>query len=330
MIDEATLYDVLPQALDTFDMPELGTPFKGKVRDLYRVTRHKRHKLVLITTDRLSAFDRVLGLVPYKGQILNELSAFWFRHCEDIVGNHLIATPDPNITVARVATPLPVEVVVRGYLTGVTKTSLWYRYDTLGERTIYGYELPDGLEKDQPLPEPLLTPTTKGGPTGHDERLTVDEVTERGLVKPALWQQIQDVALALFRRGQEVAAQQGLVLVDTKYEFGTLENGGLVLIDEIHTPDSSRYWRADSLQSGTPVHLDPVHLDKEFVRLAYADEGYRGDGPPPPLSPDLAVQTSLRYQELFETLTGRNFGGATYPAEPRIRQVLMARYLDGL
>ncbi len=325
MIDEATLYKVLPEAFGSFDMPELGTPMRGKVRDLYRMTQHKRHNLVLITTDRLSAFDRVLGLVPYKGQILNELSAFWFRHCEDIVAHHLIATPDPNVTVARAATPLPVEVVVRGYLTGVTKTSVWYRYDTLGERSIYGYALPDGLEKNQPLPEPLITPTTKGGPTGHDERLTVAEVSGRGLVEPALWQQIQDVALALFRRGQEVAAQQGLVLVDTKYEFGTLENGGLVLIDEIHTPDSSRYWRADSLQGDTPVHLD-----KEFVRLAYADQGYRGDGAPPPLSPDLAVQISLRYQDLFETLTGHHFEGAAYPAGPRIRQVLAARYLDGL
>lgn len=325
MIDETTLYTVLPDALDHFDMPELGTPTRGKVRDLYAVTRHKRHKLVLITTDRLSAFDRVLGLVPYKGQILNELSAFWFRQCEDIVGHHLIATPDPNVTIARVATPLPVEVVVRGYLTGVTKTSLWYRYSALGERSIYGYDLPDGLEKNQPLSEPLITPTTKGGPTGHDERLSVAEVTGRGLVKPALWERMQEVALALFRRGQEVAEQNGLILVDTKYEFGTLENGGLVIIDEIHTPDSSRYWRAESLENGAPVHLD-----KEFVRLAYAEAGYRGDGPPPPLSPELAVQTSLRYQELFEMLTGREFNGAPYPAEPRIRQVLAARYLDGV
>jgi phosphoribosylaminoimidazole-succinocarboxamide synthase len=276
----------------------------------------------LITTDRLSAFDRVLGLVPYKGQVLNQLSAFWFDQTADVIGNHLIELPDPNVTVAYECEALPVEVVVRGYITGVTKTALWYRY-SLGEREIYGHRFPDGLQKNQPLPEPIITPTTKGGATGHDERLTNDEVVETGLLDQVSWAKVQEAALEIFRRGQEIAAQAGLILVDTKYEFGRLPNGEIVLIDEVHTPDSSRFWRAESYERRLAAGDEPENFDKEFVRLWYAERGYRGDGEPPAWDYDLAVKASLRYQQVYQMLTDQNFGPVLYPAEARIRAALL-------
>ncbi|MDX1523618.1 MAG: phosphoribosylaminoimidazolesuccinocarboxamide synthase, partial [Anaerolineae bacterium] len=188
MLTKETLTALVDQALAGVDIPELGQKTQGKVRDIYRRSRAGRDELVLITTDRLSAFDRVLGLVPYKGQVLTQLSAFWFEQMADVIGSHLIDLPDPNVTVAHECEALPVEVIVRGYITGVTKTALWYRY-SLGERQIYGHDFPDGLQKNQPLPAPIITPTTKGGPTGHDERLTCNEVVEHGYLDRATWDQ---------------------------------------------------------------------------------------------------------------------------------------------
>ena len=313
MLTAQHLLDLVPLALWETRLP-LGTPARGKVRDAYALPDGKR---LFVTTDRLSAFDRVLGAVPYKGQVLNQLSAFWFRETEAIVPNHMVALPDPNAMVVVPCQVFPVEVVVRGYITGVTKTSLWTRY-AQGERVIYGYRLPEGLRKNEPLPEPLITPTTKGGPTGHDERLTPQQVVEEGWLDAGTWEEVQQAALALFRLGQERARRAGLLLVDTKYEFGRAADGRILLVDEVHTPDSSRFWLAETYEERLARGEEPESLDKEYVRLWYAEHGYQGDGDPPPLPADLAAALAFRYIQAYERLTGEAFAPAPYPAEPRI------------
>lgn len=304
---------LLPSALAGTDLP-LPNKQTGKVRDSYALTGGRR---LLVTTDRLSAFDRVLACVPYKGQVLNQLAAWWFERTRDIIPNHLISVPDPQALEAVEAQPFPVEVIVRGFITGVTTTALWYRYE-LGERNIYGYHLPSGLRKNQALPEPIITPTTKGGDTGHDERLTCAEVVKRGLLDAGTWERVQTAALALFVRGQALAQAAGLILVDTKYEFGRGPDGRVVLIDEVHTPDSSRFWRLASYAGCLAVGAEPENFDKELVRLAYAEQGYRGEGPPPSMPASLWANTSHRYMAIYELLTGRAFKPAAYPAEPRL------------
>src|SRR5512141_2611611 len=241
MLGADRIRQLLPLALNDTNLPLPGKQ-AGKVRDWYPLPGGRR---LLVTTDRLSAFDRILAKVPYKGQVLNQLSAWWFEQTKDIIANHFSSVPDPNVSIVTTVKPLPIEVIVRGYITGVTSTALWYRY-SIGERTIYGYDFPEGLKKNQALPEPIITPTTKGGVTGHDERLTGAEVTEKGLLDAQIWEQVQFAALAIFKRGQEIARKAGLILVDTKYEFGIAPDGSVMLIDEVHTPDSSRYWKADT------------------------------------------------------------------------------------
>lgn len=301
------------------DLSFLGPKTAGKVRDIYEYN----NALILITTDRLSAFDHILGLVPYKGQVLNQLSAFWFRELKDIIGSHLLATPDPNVTVGVKCKPLPVEIVVRGYISGVTETSLWRRYSQ-GERTIYGYEFPDGLKKNEVLASPLITPTTKARDGGHDEPITNAQVVENGLVDPGTWGQVCEAACAIFQRGQEIAAKAGLILVDTKYEFGLTPQGELVLIDEVHTPDSSRFWVADTYAKQLAAGEEPENFDKEFIRLHYAANGYRGEGDPMPLPQDLARQASTRYILTYEMLTGKAFVPGEQPAAERIAHNLQA------
>ncbi|MER3545838.1 MAG: phosphoribosylaminoimidazolesuccinocarboxamide synthase [Chloroflexota bacterium] len=315
MLSQDDIMEALPHALAGVDLPGLGPKLRGKVRDIYR----RDGQRILITTDRLSAFDRVLGLVPYKGQVLNQLSAFWFEATRHIMPNHVLSVPDSNVTIARECRPYPVEVIVRGYITGVTTTSLWYHYER-GARELYGLCLPDGLRKNDPLPRPIITPTTKAE-SGHDERLTRDEIIARGLVPADTWEQIEAAALALFAYGQEVARRAGLILVDTKYEFGAWE-GQPMLIDEVHTPDSSRFWRAESYAERLAAGLEPENFDKEFIRLWYAERGYRGDGDPPPWPTELAVQASLRYIRVYEMLTGQTFVPGAYPAGPRIQAAL--------
>jgi phosphoribosylaminoimidazole-succinocarboxamide synthase len=281
MIDTAAIRAQLPNALESTHLPLPGRQ-AGKVRDSYQLGGGRR---LLVTTDRLSAFDRILACVPFKGQALNELAAWWFAQTADIVANHAISVPDPNALIAHEATPIPVEVVVRGYITGVTSTALWRRYE-LGERDIYGYRFRDGLRKNEQLPEPIITPTTKGGgPTGHDERITRADVVHMGLMDGDGWERVQAAALALFTRGQAIARRAGLILVDTKYEFGRGADGGILLIDEMHTPDSSRFWLADSYASRFAAGAEPENFDKEFVRLK---------------------------------LTGRAFQPGAYPVEPRL------------
>lgn len=322
---------VLEQTFAGLDLDFLGARRSGKVRDIYE----RNDQLILITTDRLSAFDHILGLVPFKGQVLNQLSAFWFDQTRDIVANHFVESPDPNVTVGRKCRTLPVEVVVRGYISGVTKTSLWYRYSQ-GERWIYGIEFPDGLSKNDPLLQPIITPTTKAEKGGHDELITSSEIVDKGLVEEGLWDRVCNVALALFARGQQIAARGGLLLVDTKYEFGLAEDGELLLIDEIHTPDSSRFWTAASYEevrkareqkAGDGLAIpEPENFDKEFVRLAYAARGYLGDGAPPPLTEDLALQASQRYIRCYELLTGRRFVVGDLPVAARVDKNLRARF----
>jgi len=313
MLSESSLQAALPGALASVDLPFLGVRVSGKVRDMYRLA----DRLILVTTDRLSAFDRILGLVPYKGQVLTQLAAWWFAETADIIANHLIATPDPNVTVAHVCEPLPVEVVVRGYISGVTSTSLWQQY-SLGHRTIYGIDFPDGLRKNDALPAPIITPTTKARDGGHDERITSAEVVEQGLVAAPVWEQVCAAAIALFQRGQQLARRGGLILVDTKYEFGLAPDGALMLIDEIHTPDSSRFWIAATYADRIAAGQEPDNFDKEFIRLYYAAHGYRGEGDPFPLPADLAVQAAARYIRTYEMLTGETFAPGAWPAAPRI------------
>jgi phosphoribosylaminoimidazole-succinocarboxamide synthase len=312
MLTQSQLIQAIPQAIQSIDLSGFGPKQVGKVRDSYTYNGRR----ILITTDRVSAFDQVLGHIPFKGQVLNQLSAWWFEQTRDIVHNHVIDVPDPNVTIAHDAQPLPVEVVVRGYITGVTKTSLWTLYAG-GDRHPYGIALPDGLRKNDQLPQPIITPTTKAEYGGHDERLTRDEILRQGLVPASLWEQIETVALALFARGQKVARQAGLILVDTKYEFG-LVNNTLTLIDEFHTPDSSRFWTLDSYRPGQ----EPEQFDKEVLRQWFVAQGYRGDGDAPTMPAEFIAHMAALYIGAFERLTGQEFVPGGQPARERIAHKL--------
>ncbi len=307
----ADLFNAIPYALDHVDVSALGPRIEGKVRDMVAFNGRR----VLITTDRVSAFDRVLGLIPYKGQVLNQLSAWWFSQTGDIVANHLLEVPDPNVTIAVETTPLPIEVVVRGYITGVTSTSLWTMYQQ-GDRKPYGIPLPDGLKKNDPLPRPLITPTTKAQDGAHDEQISREEILARGLVSPQVWEQVEAAALALFARGQALAQRVGWILVDTKYEFG-YHNGQLMLIDEVHTPDSSRFWTQESYAQGAPVSYS-----KEFLREWFVKQGFRGEGRIPAMPPDFIMEVAARYIYAYETLTGSAFVAGEQPAQARIEKAL--------
>ncbi|HSB85309.1 MAG TPA: phosphoribosylaminoimidazolesuccinocarboxamide synthase [Ilumatobacteraceae bacterium] len=289
---------------------------EGKVRVSYSYGEGQR---LFITTDRLSAFDRVIAGVAYKGQVLNQLSGWWFEHTADVVANHIVGIPDPNVLIARTAQTLPVEVVVRAYITGVTSTSLWRQYAD-GARTIYGYRFAEGLRKNSELPSAIITPTTKAEHGAHDEPLSPADVVSKGLVPSARWSEVEGVALELFRRGHHLARQSGLILADTKYEFGTTPDGELLLIDELHTPDSSRYWIAESYEARLAAGEEPESLDKETVRRALIGAGYKGHGEPPALDPGVWEETSRRYIDAYERLTGLQFDPGSYPVEDRIKE----------
>jgi phosphoribosylaminoimidazole-succinocarboxamide synthase len=312
-LSDETILALIPEAFDASHL-ELPGRNTGKVRDWYTLPEGRR---LIVTTDRLSAFDRNLAVVPYKGQVLNQLAAWWFEKTASIIPNHILSIPDPNAAVVREVTPYPVEVIVRGFITGVTSTALWHRY-SLGEREIYGYTFGEGLKKNQQLPEPIITPTTKGGITGHDERLTCAEVSGQGYVNASEWEQIQAAALAIFKQGQEIARKAGMILVDTKYEFGRSADGQIMLIDEVHTPDSSRFWKLDSYGTRFAAGEEPENFDKEFIRMHYAERGYRGDGEPPVVEPQLWVQACKRYITIYESLTGLTFEPGAYPVNPRV------------
>lgn len=300
------LMQAIPNCVDNVDVAGLGKRIQGKVRDIYTLG----DKRLLITTDRISAFDRVLGLIPYKGQVLNQLSAWWFEQTKDIVENHMLSLPDPNVMLVKEAKTLPIEVVVRGYITGVTSTSLWTMY-AAGERKPYGIALPDGLKKNDKLPEPIITPTTKAE-HGHDEAITNQQIVEQGLVDADIWAEVQEKAIAVFKRGQELADKAGLILVDTKYEFGLID-GKVALIDEIHTPDSSRFWTKASYATG-----NPENISKEFLREWFKAQGYTGEGEIPQMPAEFVAEVAARYIEVYETLTGQSFITGEQPANTRI------------
>lgn len=320
MIQSRTIQKVLPSALKTVDMQELGKKHSGKVRDFYL----EKDKRITITTDRQSAFDLIIGYIPYKGAVLNQLAAFWFEKTKKIVQNHLISVPDPNVLISRQCKNFPIEIVVRGYLTGVANTSIWYSYEK-GERTIYGLPFPDGMQKNQKLPKPIITPTThpEAGSGLHDEKLTREQIIKGKIVDKKLYEQAEAVALKLFDFGSKWCLKNGLVLVDTKYEFG-LYHGKLMLIDEIHTPDSSRFWIADTYKKRISKDMEPESFDKEFIRLWYTKtkkiDPYKDKVPPMPK--DLVIQASKRYISAYEKITGKKFKAFPYPIENRITKNL--------
>jgi len=302
--------------LEETDFAFLGPKTTGKVRDMYECGG----RLVLVTTDRHSSFDRIIAHIPWKGQVLNQVSAWWFEKTKDIVPNHVIAVPDPNVTVARKCRMVPVEAVVRGYLTGVTDTAAWTRY-AAGLRDFGGTVLPEGMRKNQQLPQPIFDPTTKEA--AHDRTLPPAEMIAEGFITQDMFDRIRQTALTLFARGQDVAAKSGLILVDTKYEFGTDDNGALVLIDEIHTPDSSRYWQRDSYAARFAAGEEPQYFDKEFLRLWFRDhcDPYR-DATLPPAPPELVQELSRRYIAMYEQITGTKFKYGETPILPRIERNL--------
>lgn len=302
----------------------LGQRKVGKVRDIYE----QRDRLILITTDRHSSFDRIIAHIPWKGQVLNEVSAWWFEKTKDIVPNHVLAIPDPNVTIAKKCAMVPVEAVVRGYLTGVTDTAAWTRYSA-GQRNFGDISLPDGMRKNEKLPQPLFDPTTKEA--AHDRTLTAEQMIAEGFITRDLFDRVKATALALFARGQELATRNGLILVDTKYEFGTDSNGALILIDEIHTPDSSRYWQLDSYTSRFSAGEEPQYFDKEFLRLWFRDhcDPYK-DATLPPAPPELVEELSRRYIRMYEQITGTSFRYGATPILPRIEHNLKPYRLGGL
>jgi len=279
----------------------LGNKKVGKVRDVYE----QKDKIILITTDRYSAFDRNLALIPFKGQVLTEITKFWFDQTKDIVQNHVVEIPDANTVVAKKCTVLPVEMIVRGYISGVTGTSLWTLYQK-GERNFTDFVLPNGMTKNQKLNKPVITPTTKF--EAHDRPLTSKIILEEKMMAPEIWKKISDIALKLFARGQEVALKRGLILVDTKYEFGLTEEGGVILIDEIHTPDSSRYWQANSYEKRISDGLEPENFDKEFLRLWFKEncDPYKEEVLPEAPA-DMIAELSRRYIQIYEQITGNKF-----------------------
>jgi phosphoribosylaminoimidazole-succinocarboxamide synthase len=312
MVSELDVKNALDNVLKTVDLPFLGEKHQGKVRDFYLVG----DKRVLITTDRQSAFDVILGHIPYKGTVLNLLTQFWLENTKDIVPNYLISVPDPNVIVGHECQLIPIEMIVRGYITGVTNTSLWTAYQK-GERVFCGNSLPEGLVKNQKLEKPIITPSTHAEAGAHDVNMSRQEIIDQKIVDESIYSQIETAALKLFDRGTEICRQKGLILVDTKYEFGLL-NGEVVLIDEIHTPDSSRFWKLDSYQDRLSQGLEPENFDKEFIRLWYVDHGYKGEGEPPQMPLELAVAAAQRYVGNYEIITGTEFKPYQYPINQRI------------
>ncbi|MBI3443516.1 phosphoribosylaminoimidazolesuccinocarboxamide synthase [Candidatus Woesebacteria bacterium] len=319
MIDKKTIIKNIPQAITGVSVRGLGEKHSGKVREWFV----KDNLRILIATDRISAFDKVLGAIPFRGAVLTKLSEFWFEKTRNIVKNHMIGVIDPNIMLVSEVQALPVEVVVRAYITGVTDTSLWRKYSE-GQRVIYGIKFPEDLVKNQKLKKTVITPTTRGtGPGGHDEPITAYEIVKQKLVPPKIWRQIEKVALALFARGSQIAAKGGFILADTKYEFGLDKNGKLILIDEIHTPDSSRFWQKSSYRKLFKKGQEVENYDKEVMRVWFRQRGYSGHGKPPKMADDLVVKVSQRYQEVYEKLTGEKFTiDLSIPPKERITQSL--------
>lgn len=300
-MDIQKIIEHIDDVLVETNFKNLGEKKVGKVRDIYIAPDH----LTLISTDRHSSFDRNIAYIPFKGEVLNQISLFWFEQTKDIIPNHVISTPDPTVLVAKKCTMVPIEAVVRGYLTGVTDTSIWTRYSK-GERVFGGVTLSDDMKKNQKLDHPIFDPTTKEDK--HDRNLSPEQMVKEGFVTPEIFEKIKNTAIALFKRGQEIALQKGLILVDTKYEFGLDDKGNLTLIDEIHTPDSSRYWKAGSYNERLEKGQEPEYFDKEFLRLWFKENCDPYNDKVLPKAPvELVAELSRRYIEIYETITGKAF-----------------------
>lgn len=308
----------LNKTVQETDFPSLGRKYEGKVRDNYTTKDGRRY---VIATDRISAFDRVIGTLPFKGQLLTSMAAFWFDKTKGVAPNHLLSLPDPNVMECVECTQLPVEMVVRAYVTGVTSTSIWTHY-AAGKREFCGHRLPDGMKKNQRLPQPILTPSTKAEKGDHDVSASREEILKLTGMAPELFDEAARYAMALFAEGQKHAAKQGLILVDTKYEFGRAPSGKIVLIDEIHTPDSSRYWFASSYEERFARNEEPESFDKEYVRRWLASQGYKGEGAPPVLPDDVRVEATARYVEAWERILGREFTPNLEDPNARMRKNL--------
>ena len=307
-------------------IPELPNPYFGKVRDCYDLPPDAQYpggRRILIASDRISAFDQILAAIPYKGQVLTQIARFWFDRTADIIPNHVISYPDPNVVIGQRLTILPVEVVVRGYLAGTTSTSVLTQYKQ-GMRQMYGHTFPDGLRDNQALPAAIITPTSKAYDGAHDAPLTVDQIMALGLLTPAQWDEVSAAALALFARGQTMAATRGLILVDTKYEFGTDSAGRILIADEIHTPDSSRYWLASGYAAAFASGNRPPSFDKDVIRSWVAERCDPYADPIPEIPQAMIDATSAVYIQAYEAITGAAFLPDTAGADPldRIRSAL--------
>jgi len=311
------LLDAIPNCLTATDLPltekSLTEKYVGKVRDTYEMSDGR---LLLVTTDRQSGFDRLLGAIPFKGQVLNRTSLYWFEQTRNIIGNHAIASPHANALIARKCAVLPIEFVVRGYMTGSTDTSIWTQYQN-GVRNYCGHALPEGMKKNEQLAKNIVTPTTKE--TTHDRPVTAEEIVAEGWLTAEQWEFTSAKALALFAFGQKISAERGLILVDTKYEFGVAGDGEILLIDEIHTPDSSRYWLADSYAQRLAAGQEPNMIDKEFFRLWFRErcDPYKDAVLPTPPD-DLIAELAARYIQLFEKITGTAFEPDLRPLEATV------------
>ncbi len=311
-MDRQVLIDAIPHCLTATDLP-LKAKYAGKVRDTYETGDGR---LLLVTTDRQSGFDRLLGAIPFKGQVLNRTSLYWFEQTRGIVGNHVIASPHANALIARKCKVLPIEFVVRGYMTGSTDTAIWTQYQK-GVRSYCGHTLPEGMKKNEPLPKNIVTPTTKE--KTHDRPVTPKEIVDEGWLTAEQWEFTSSKTLELFAFGQKVAASRGLILVDTKYEFGVADTGEILLVDEIHTPDSSRYWLADSYAERLAAGKEPNMIDKEFFRLWFRErcDPYKDAVLPTPPD-DLIAELAARYIQLFEKITGTAFEPDLRPLEATV------------
>jgi phosphoribosylaminoimidazole-succinocarboxamide synthase len=335
-IDRKALEELCDRTLGETDFKGLGRRIEGKVRDSYvpeagRGTAEatgsrpetRKQTRTIVVSDRVSCFDVVVGTIPLKGQVLNQMAAFWFEQTREVARNHLIEVPDPNVSIVEECRTLPVEFVMRGYLTGSSSTSIWTAYEA-GQREYCGHVLPDGLKRHERLAAPILTPTTKAAHGDHDELTSREAIIASGaLGNPAesedLYDRAHAIAQRLFAEGTRYAEKQGLILVDTKYEIGLDAEGELVVIDEIHTPDSSRYWHLDSYQQALSAGESPAALDKEYVRLWLGAQGYKGNGPPPTLPIEVRVEAASRYIQAFEQISGRPFEANFEEPKARIR-----------
>ena len=314
MISDSIIRERLKDTLDQSEFPPNCAAERGKVREWCKMGDQR----VIVTSDRISAFDCVLGTIPFKGQVLNQLAAFWFDKTKDLVPNHIVSMPDPNIVVVKECEQLPLEFIVRGYITGVTKTSAWYNYEN-GVRNMCGNVLPEGLKKDQKLDSTIVTPTTKH--EKHDRNISRDEAIAEGLIDGATFDAAAELCMKLYQYGVEYAATRGLIFVDTKYELGKID-GKIVVSDEVNTPDSSRYWYTDTYQELFDAGKPQRKLDKEYVREWLAAKGFIGDGEIPALSEEVRVEAAKRYIQAYELITGQEFIITDEPIADRVKRVL--------